>query len=378
MSQERILVVDDEVSVRDIVAALLSRSGYIATIVESADEALTYLQQDPTYDLVLTDIMMPGTDGLHLLDQLTADHPSLPVVMLTAVHDVHVVTNAFRRGAADYLIKPFERAQLESVVSRAVEHGRLRKQKNLYLHNLEDMVSARTSRLREAVQDLERSYDITLEAMGDALDLRDQETEGHSKRVTAYAIAIARAMSVQADDLKVIARGAFLHDIGKIATPDSILLKPGRLDHEEKAIMREHCERGYEMIRKIPFLREAAEIVYTHQECFDGSGYPRGLQGNEIPLGARIFAIADTLDAMTSDRPYRKGTNFAAASQEITRCSGTQFDPSIVDIFLNMPLDSWPQLRADIERLTPSVLSSTLWRPQLRTASKPTSIADAR
>jgi putative nucleotidyltransferase with HDIG domain len=172
-------------------------------------------------------------------------------------------------------------------------------------------------------------------------------------------------MGVEADELRTIARGAFLHDIGKIATPDAILLKPGRLNPEEKTIMREHCERGYEMIRKIPFLREAAEIVYTHQECFDGTGYPRGLQGTEIPLGARIFAIADTLDAMTSDRPYRKGTNYTIASEEIARCSGTQFDPSIVAVFLNMPLDSWAQLRADIERLSPSVLSSTLCRPQV-------------
>src|SRR5580698_1144287 len=328
MSQARILVVDDEAPVRSIVAALLARSGYTATIAESADEALNYLQQDPTYDLVLTDIMMPGTDGLSLLDQLTVDYPSLPVVMLTAVHDIHVATNAFRRGAIDYLIKPFERAQLDNVVSRAVEHGRLRKQKNLYLHNLEDMVSARTSRLREAMHDLERSYDITLEAMGDALDLRDQETEGHSKRVTAYTIALARAMGLDSDELRVIARGAFLHDIGKIATPDSILLKPGRLNAEEMSIMREHCERGYEMVRKIPFLREASEIVYAHQERFDGSGYPRGLRGNEIPLGARIFALADTLDAMTSDRPYRRGTTFAAATEEIVRCSGSQFDPA--------------------------------------------------
>jgi putative nucleotidyltransferase with HDIG domain len=365
MSQERILVVDDEAPVRDIVSALLNRSGYAATIAESADQAIACLQQDPTYDLVLTDIMMPGTDGLSLLDQLTIDYPSLPVVMLTAVHDIHVATNAFRRGAIDYLIKPFERAQLDNVVSRAVEHGRLRKQKNLYLHNLEDMVSARTSRLREAMHDLERSYDITLEAMGDALDLRDQETEGHSRRVTAYTIAIARAMGVQADDLKVIARGAFLHDIGKIATPDAILLKPGRLNPEEQSIMRQHCERGYEMIRKIPFLREASEIVYAHQERFDGTGYPRGLRGDQIPLGARIFAIADTLDAMTSDRPYRKGTNFVRASQEIARCAATQFDPSIVAVFLNIPLDSWPRLRDDIERLTPSVLSATLCRPQV-------------
>jgi putative nucleotidyltransferase with HDIG domain len=217
--------------------------------------------------------------------------------------------------------------------------------------------------------DLERSYDITLEAMGDALDLRDQETEGHSKRVTAYTIAIARAMDVQADELKIIARGAFLHDIGKIATPDSILLKPGRLNPAEMAIMREHCERGYEMIRKIPFLREAAEIVYAHQERFDGTGYPRGLSGSDIPLGARIFAIADTLDAMTSDRPYRKGTTFEAAKKEIIHCSGQQFDPAIVEVFLNMPTQCWADLRAEIERLSPTVLSAKLCHPEVAQAN---------
>jgi putative nucleotidyltransferase with HDIG domain len=228
------------------------------------------------------------------------------------------------------------------------------------------------------MQDLERSYDTTLEAMGDALDLRDEETQGHSKRVTAYAIAIARAMGLNADELKVIARGAFLHDIGKIATPDSILLKPGRLDAEEIAVMREHCERGYEIVRKIPFLREAAEIVYAHQERFDGSGYPRGLRAGQIPLGARIFAIADTLDAMTSDRPYRKGTTFAGAREEIARCSGGQFDPQIVAVFLEIATESWTELRAEIERLSPAVLSATLCRPGLHAAGKAASIADAR
>ena len=364
MSQQRILVVDDEAAVRSIVAAMLEHTGYSATMAEGAEEALHHLREDPTFDVVLSDIMMPGADGLSLLDQICADYPGLPVVMLTAVHDIHVATNAFRRGAVDYLLKPFQRAQLEAVVSRAVEHSRLRQQNTIYLHNLEEMVSARTSRLRATMADLERSYDITLEAMGDALDLRDQETEGHSKRVTAYTIAIARAMDVQADELKIIARGAFLHDIGKIATPDSILLKPGRLNPAEMAIMREHCERGYEMIRKIPFLREAAEIVYAHQERFDGTGYPRGLSGSDIPLGARIFAIADTLDAMTSDRPYRKGTTFEAAKKEITHCSGQQFDPAIVEVFLNMPTQCWADLRAEIERLSPTVLSAKLCHPR--------------
>ncbi|HMF63069.1 MAG TPA: HD-GYP domain-containing protein [Edaphobacter sp.] len=240
------------------------------------------------------------------------------------------------------------------------------------------MVSARTGRLRTTMQDLESSYDTTLEAMGDALDLRDEETEGHSRRVTAYTIAIARAMGLNAEELKVIARGAFLHDIGKIATPDSNLLKPGRLDAEEMTIMREHCERGYEMVRKIPFLREAAEIVYAHQERFDGKGYPRGLHADQIPLGARIFAVADTLDAMTSDRPYRKGTTFAAAKNEIALCSGGQFDPKIVAVFLEIPTESWTDLRAETERLSPATLSATLCRPGLHAARKAASIADAR
>jgi putative nucleotidyltransferase with HDIG domain len=347
MLQERILIVDDEEPVRDIVATLLEHSGYAATTTHSAEEAMARLQQDPDYDLVLSDVLMPGTDGLTLLDRICADYPGMPVVMCSAISDFHVVTNAFRRGAIDYLLKPFQRSELESIVMRAVEHGRLRKQNTVYRHNLESIVSTRTGRLRSTMQDLERSYDITLEAMGDALDLRDEETEGHSKRVTAYTIALAQAMELESEELRTIARGAFLHDIGKIATPDSILLKPGRLSEAEMTIMKQHCERGYEMVRKIPFLRDAAEIVYAHQERFDGTGYPRGLRGEEIPLGARIFAIADSLDAMTSDRPYRKGTTFSAATQEITQCAGTQFDPRIVDIFLDMPAETWSELRAE-------------------------------
>jgi putative nucleotidyltransferase with HDIG domain len=352
MQQERILVVDDEAPVRGIVAALLERSGYTAITASGANEAIELLAQDPTYSLVLSDIMMPGTDGLALLDRISADHPGLPVIMFTAVHDIHVATSAFRRGAFDYLLKPFERIQLESVVSRAVEHSRHLRQNNAYRHNLEEMITARTGRLRATMQDLERSYDITIEAMGDALDLRDQETEGHSRRVTAYTIELAKALGVGSNELRIIARGAFLHDIGKIATPDAILLKPGRLSPLEMSIMREHCQRGYDMVRKIPFLRDAAEIVYAHQERFDGTGYPRGLRGEAIPLGARIFAIADTLDAMTSDRPYRKGTTFAAARAEILRCSGSQFDPVIIGAFMKITDDQWVEIRASVGNAT--------------------------
>jgi putative nucleotidyltransferase with HDIG domain len=157
-------------------------------------------------------------------------------------------------------------------------------------------------------------------------------------------------MNIDASEVKVIARGAFLHDIGKMAIPDAILAKPGKLTSEEQAVMREHCVRGYAILRKIPFLEHAAEIVLSHQEHYDGSGYSRGLKGDEIPIGARVFAIADALDAITSNRPYRNAKPFAEARREIERCSGTQFDPAIVAVFRELPDQLWVELRAEIDQ----------------------------
>jgi putative nucleotidyltransferase with HDIG domain len=181
------------------------------------------------------------------------------------------------------------------------------------------------------------------------MDVKDAESEGHSKRVTAFAIAIARAMGLPREEINTIARGVYLHDIGKIEIPDTILYKPGRLTEEEINIMRDHTRSGYQMLKKIPFLADASEIVYSHQEHFDGSGYPRGLKGKEIPLGARIFAIADTLDAITSDHPYRPAKPVQAAREEIQKWSGRQFDPDIVKVFLSMPEKVWKDLRDAID-----------------------------
>ena len=348
MAAERILIVDDENYVRTVMGTMLSRSGYATTLVASGQEALDHLEADPRCDLVLSDMMMSGMDGMALLENIRRRRPDLPIVMVTAVHDIGIAMGSIRSGAYDYLLKPFEREQLLATVSRALDHSRVVRQNAVYKHNLEQLVTARTDMLHQAMRDLERSYDITLEALGDSLDLRDAETEGHSKRVTAYTIALARVNGMTPSQLRVIARGAFLHDIGKIAIPDSILLKPGPLDEQEQAVMREHCNRGYQMLRKIPFLAEASEIVYTHQERYDGSGYPRGLKGKHIPLGSRIFAIADTLDAITSDRPYRRSKSLEAAREEIVRCANTQFDPEMVELFLNMPSRIWIDLRNEI------------------------------
>jgi putative nucleotidyltransferase with HDIG domain len=343
----RILVVDDEAHVRSMIGATLERQGYDVQMAACGREAFETLERN-AFDLVLTDIVMQDGNGIALLERIHAQQPNLPVVMVTAIHDISVAIDSMRRGAYDYLLKPFEREHLVNTVQRALEHRQALQESHNYQQNLEQVVRARTEMLRQAMEDLEHSYDVTLEALGDALDLKDSETEGHSKRVTAYTIALARAIGIAPAEIKVIARGAFLHDIGKMAIPDEILRKPGALNPEEQEVMRDHCTRGYHMLRKIPFLSEAAEIVYSHQEHYDGGGYPNRLRGNEIPIGARIFAVADTLDAITSDRPYRKARSFDVARGEILRCSGSQFDPTVVEVFLKIPNELWHELRSEI------------------------------
>jgi putative nucleotidyltransferase with HDIG domain len=349
MPPERILVVDDEEPIREIVSSMLSAAHYKCRQASSGLEALALLNSGEEFELMLSDLMMAELDGIGLLERTKERFPDMPVVMVTAVHDISVALAAIRNGAYDYLLKPFEREQLLATVRRALENRRLKLENRAYQTNLEALVTARTEQLRKTIGSLERSYDITLEALGDALDLKDAETEGHSKRVTAFTIAIARAMGLSSDQIRVIARGAFLHDIGKIAIPDQILRKPGALTAEETEIMREHCYRGYKMLARIPFLAEAAEIVYSHQEKYDGSGYPRGLKGEQIPLGARLFSVADTLDAITSNRPYRPAQTLSAARKEIELWSGRQFDPDVVQAFLSMPENIWGDLRKEID-----------------------------
>lgn len=349
---DRILVVDDEEPIREIVASMLGAAGYLCKQAGSGMEALSVLNSGDEFELMLSDLMMADLDGIGLLERTKEKYPDMPVVMVTAVHDISVALAAIRNGAYDYLLKPFEREQLLNTVSRALENRRLKVENRTYQTNLESLVKARTEQLQAAMQNLERSYDITLEALGDALDLKDAETEGHSRRVTLFTIAIAQAIGIPREQIAVIARGAFLHDIGKMAIPDAILRKPDKLNPEEVAIMQEHAYRGYQMLKKIPFLTEASEIVYSHQERFDGTGYPRGLKAHEIPLGARIFSIADTLDAITSDRPYRPAQSLTAARAEIARWSGRQFDPEIVKVFLEMPDKIWEDLRKEIDGQT--------------------------
>jgi len=356
---DRILVVDDEEPIREIVASMLGTAGYACKQAGSGTEALAVLTSGEEFELMLSDLMMADLDGIGLLERTKEKYPDMPVVMVTAVHDISVALAAIRNGAYDYLLKPFEREQLLNTVSRALENRRLKVENRTYQTNLESLVKARTDQLQTAMANLERSYDMTLEALGDALDLKDAETEGHSRRVTAFTIAIAKAMGLPSEQIPMIARGAFLHDIGKLAIPDAILRKPGKLTPEETATMQEHCYKGYQIVKKIPFLADACDIIYSHQERYDGTGYPRGLKGKEIPLGARIFSVADTLDAMTVDRPYRQRQSFQAAREEIKRWSARQFDPDVVQIFLEMPERLWEDLRRDVDAQISRIAYST-------------------
>src|SRR5947199_1869511 len=323
---------------------MLESKGYRCTAVSNGRAAQDQVKRT-TPDLVLSDMIMPEMDGIKLLDWLRQYDPEVPVIMVTAIHDISTALEAIRRGAYDYILKPFEKDQLYLGVNRALQHRRLVAENRNYQRTLEQQVEERTARLQIALAQLEQSYDDTLEALGSALDLKDAETEGHCQRVTAFCISIAKAMPVPDPYLPILARAAFLHDIGKMAIPDSILRKPGPLDDAEKKKMREHCEIGYNMLIRIPFLRDAAEIGLAHQEFFDCSGYPRGLKADQIPLGARIFTIADSLDAMISDRPYRRALPMPHARGEITRCRRRPVDPEVVKVFLSIPEQHWIELR---------------------------------
>jgi putative nucleotidyltransferase with HDIG domain len=343
-----ILVVDDEEAIREVVSTMLESRGYHCTTVSNGRAAQEFVRKQ-TPDLVLSDMIMPEMDGIQLLDWLRGFDPQVPVIMVVAIHDISTALQAIRRGAYDYILKPFEKDQLFHAVSRAWQHRQLITENKNYQNNLQQEVERKTAELTAALELLTQSYDDTLEALGSALDLKDMETADHSRRVTAYTISIAKTVPVPLHYLEVLARAAFLHDIGKMAIPGKILRKPTPLDDSEKQIIRTHCEIGYNMLTRIPFLREAADIVLGHHEFFDGTGYPRQLRGEQIPLGARIISIANALDAMLSDWPYRNAVSMSYAREEIRRCAGTQFDPKIVEVFLSIPENPWIVLRENLD-----------------------------
>jgi response regulator RpfG family c-di-GMP phosphodiesterase len=346
-SKGRVLVLDDEPAVCALLSERLTLEGYNCKTCSSGEEALAAMERE-SFDLVISDIRMPGMSGMEFLAEAHQRHPHSAYLMATAEDDVRVGIQAMKQGAADYLVKPIQLESLLASVQRALDVKRMEAELENYRRNLEEMVGARTKQLQSAMRRIELTYDETLEALGAALDLRDTETAGHSERVRRYCLEMATAIGCSQDELKQISRGAYLHDIGKIGIPDSILLKEGKLTAEEMAVMQSHVRIGYDLVCRVAFLAPAAAIVLTHQERYDGTGYPQGLMGNEIPIGSRVFAIADTLDAMTSDRPYRRALPISAARAEVQRESGRQFDPEIVRVFLSIPDQAWEDIRMEV------------------------------
>ena len=341
-AKSRILLIDDEPEITEILHDLLSEQ-YDCVSASSAEEALERLREKK-FELVVSDITMPGMTGLEMLPHVKSISPNTVVVMISGMQTVESAIGALRLGAFDYLMKPFDLRQVEAVVKRALEHRELIVAKQRYETQLEDLVEQRTAELDKALASLEDAYRSTLKALTAALETRDSETHGHSERVVTYSLRLGREYGLDARQMKALEFGSLLHDIGKIGVPDSILRKPAKLTEEEWVLMREHPVHGQQILRGIEFLEGAARVVAQHHEKWDGSGYPLGAKGDEIDLCARIFAVADAFDAMTSDRVYRRGKSYEAASQELDDWAGRQFDPKVVEAFHRVPRSDWDEL----------------------------------
>jgi putative nucleotidyltransferase with HDIG domain len=289
--------------------------------------------------------------------------------VITSFGDIDVAVDAIRLGAYDYIVKPFNISQVTISVRRALERRQLLLENVQYKKSLEQKVVEKTidlirknkkleqqAKLLEGLlRDLRESYEATLDAMVSAIESRDCETKHHCRRVQAYAVLLGQRLGLQPEQLVDISYGALLHDVGKIGVPDAILLKPGKLTEQEWEVMRGHTKLGYNIISKIKFLKGASEIVLHHHERWDGKGYPHGTAAGAIPLGARIFSIIDTLDAITSKRPYKEALPIQVARDEIRRCAGTQFDPALVEVFLKISDEELIETRASAERTSHTV-----------------------
>ncbi len=351
MKFDRLLIVDDEEGIRNLLLEFLTSCGYKCTTAPSAEKAIKILKSENDYSLVLTDIKMPTKSGLELLKEIKKDYPEIEVIMISALRDIDLAIEAMNNGAFNYITKPFKLQEVLITVEQALERRRLVLENKRYQENLEELVRQKTIDLEEALRELRTTYNSTLEAFIIALDARDTETQTHSQVVTQFTLTLANAIGIKnREEIENIKKGALLHDIGKIGIPDSILKKPGKLSPEEWQIVKQHPLIGYKMISRIKFLKEPAQIVLHHHEHYDGNGYPARLKGNSIPLGARIFAVADAMEALISDRPYRKALSIKEAKKEIIRYSGSQFDPEVVDAFLSIPLENWLKIKEKVEK----------------------------
>jgi len=358
LSAERVLIVDDDELILRALGRVLEGAGFEVRSYVSPEEALANLESDrPT--VIVSDYMMPGLDGISFLKQARARLPGAARVLCTAAEDFNVALQAVNSGEVYRIIaKPWHQQELVTDIAQAAEASRLRRENE----RLTGEVQRQNERLREINLRLEEMVrdrtQALLEGLIAALDYRDAETQWHSRRVSLYARRLAQQLGVEEPELTTIEHGALLHDIGKIGVRDRVLLKPGPLDANEWLEMKRHPELGWQLLQRVDYLRPASLIVLQHQEKWDGTGYPYGLRGEAIGIGARVFHVVDALDAITSDRPYRRARAYADARAEVLRCRGSQFDPTVVDGFLDISGEEWDRIRLDVE--TVAVLSADL------------------
>jgi putative nucleotidyltransferase with HDIG domain len=331
-----ILIVDDESNLLKLVSMILIKNGFTSDMAHNLDEAYKAFSRKK-YDIVFLDLGLPDGSGFKALERAIDIFPETLVVMITGVHDLQTAVSAIRKGAFDYITKPFSVMLFQDRFATVIEEWKSRTFTNSYQKYLEMLVKEKTDELINTVSKIEHVHDTTVFALGAALDLRDPETEEHCKRVSENSIRLGMILGIKGNRLRNLKWGAYLHDIGKIGTPENILLKKGPLSKEEFSVVKKHSILGQSMIKNIDFLVEASEVVLYHHEKYEGTGYPLGLRGDEIPLFARIFAIVDAFDAMTNDRPYRKALGLKKVRKELNRCSGTHFDPKILKNFLELP-----------------------------------------
>ena len=347
-SRRTVLVVDDDRTLCMLFQRILARDEFTVLLARSGADAVQLMRKERgMIDVALVDLRLGGENGLEVLKQLRAVDESVIGVIITGQATVEDAVASLRLGAYDFVQKPIAPPQLTAVLERAIKYRRLVLENKRYQLHLEDMVREKNAALSRALDDMSDTYQFTLEAMADILDAREQKTGEHSRRVARMSIILAREMGAMPEEIQTIETGALLHDIGKIGVPDAVLLKPGPLTEDEREIMKKHPHIGYNIIKAGPGLEEVSEIVLAHQERYDGSGYPRGLRGDEICLGARIFAVADTYDAIRTDRPYSKGKSAQETLAEIVRHRGTLFDPDAVDALLRCHAEiekagNWP------------------------------------
>lgn len=326
--REGILIVDDEEVIRKLLHQRLSSEGYQCQEASSADRALDELKSNPM-ELVLLDIKMPGKSGTELLPELKVRYPDTAVIMATAITDTSTAIQCMKEGAYDYITKPFNLDEVVLSVDRALEKRRLELENRDYQQHLEQKVEEQAKKIRA-------SFFNAITALAYALEAKDIYTSGHSQRVTEISVAIARELGMPQDSIDEIRLAGLVHDIGKIGIKESVLNKPASLTDEEFEHIKSHCEAGEHILTPIVEDEEILKVVRHHHERYDGTGYPDGLRGEQIPLGARILTVADTFDAMTSERPYRAAMSDEAACAEIERCKGTQFAPEVADAFLRI------------------------------------------